>query len=63
MLYERSRERLLFFLKKTSWDERNLISVELIDENENIIKTYKKEDYPDVYKCKDYFTITSIFDK
>ena len=67
MLCKRSRERLLLFfygvLQFADWDERKLISVELIDEDENVIKSYKKEDYPDVYKCKDYFTITSIFDK
>lgn len=50
-------------LQFADWDERKLISVELINEDENVIKSYKKEDYPDVYKCKDYFTITSIFDK
>ena len=53
-------ERCLQF---ADWNERKCISVELIDENDNVIKEYKTEDYPYVYFLKDYFTLTSIFNK
>ena len=50
-------------LQFADWNERKCISVELIDENDNILKEYKAEDYPDIYFLKDYFTLTSIFNK
>lgn len=43
------------------WDKRKCISIELIDDKDNIIKTYLPEDYDFGYPLKNYFELTSKF--
>lgn len=58
---ERIRHEEAGCLQFADWDKRKLISVELIDDKDNIIKTYNSIDYQDVYKLKDYFKLISKF--
>lgn len=43
------------------WDKRKCISIELIDDKDNIIKTYLPEDYDFGYPLKNYFELTNKF--
>lgn len=43
------------------WDDIKLLSLELIDENDNVIKEYHPEDYEFNYPLKNYFELTTKF--
>lgn len=46
-------------LQFANWDERKLISIELIDDKDNVVKTYPPENYDMLPVAIDYFSLTS----